>query len=87
MFDGRHCLDKDLDLLIKETKQVKRSLSYEDINLFLKLISRFDLEIAEKMRIEIKKSGGNPALILKAIDDNVNVLKQNVIVDINEHKN
>ena len=86
MFDGRHCLDKDLDLLIKETRKVKSNLSHEQINLFLKLISRFDSEIAEKMAKDIKACVEDNAAILKAIDANVDVLKQNVIVDINEHR-
>ena len=85
MFDGRHCKESDLAFLVKETKAMKANLSNEKINLFLNTISRFDSEIAEKMRSEIKSCGGNSNLILKAIDDNVNVLKQNVIVDINEH--
>ena len=43
MFDGRHCTQKDLDLLVKETKNVKKYLQNSDkINSFLDFVARFD---------------------------------------------
>ena len=86
MIDGRHCTEKDLNLLLKETKKVKSSLSNEQINLFLDLVFRFDAEIAEKIRREIKLANDDKETILKVINENIKTLTRSVIVDINEHK-
>ena len=86
MIDGRHCTEKDLNLLLKETKKVKSSLSNEQINLFLDLVFRFDVEIAEKIRREIKLANDDKETILKVINENIKTLTRSVIVDINEHK-
>ncbi len=84
MFDGRHCTYKDLELLRKETQKVKESLSDElEIEKYLKIIERFDKDIAEKMRLKINNS--NPEMVLKIIEQNVEILERNIIVDINEH--
>ncbi len=93
MFDGRHCLEKDLKLLIKETDNIKNILSRGDKNAndklinYLKLIERFDEDIANQMDTLIKCASDDYEKIIKIIDYNVDILKQNVIVDINEHKN
>ena len=85
MFDGRHCTNKNLDLLLKETKKVKAGVSSFELENYLKLIERFDKEIADRLRIDIERSSKEENVI-KAIDKNINELIQNIIVDINEHK-
>lgn len=91
MIDGRHCIEKDLELLIKETEKVKKSIlknGYEDsvIESFLELISRFDLDVSRRIKegidccYDINK-------IIAIIDENIESLKQCVVVDIYEHQN
>ena len=90
MFDGRHCVEKDLILLKKETKKVLDIINQKDdylkqLDSFLKLIERFDKEISEKMRFQINDAKNDTKMIEKIIISNVEILEQNVIVDINEH--
>lgn len=82
MFDGRHCTHQDLKNLIEETDKFKKQQNIDYINEYLKFISRFDQEIADKMRMEIKRCNNDFYKIEMVID----ILKQNVIVDINEHQ-
>ena len=86
MFDGRHCTNKDLDLLIKETNKVKACPSQIGIENYLKLIERFDLEIARELAQRIK-SASDKENIKQIIDSKFKELKQLVIVDIFEHEN
>ena len=84
MFDGRHCTQKDLDLLVKETKNVKKYLQNSDkINSFLDFVARFDRDIADKMRRQITSF---PNDVERIIDSNISSLIQNVTVDIYEHQ-
>ena len=90
MFDGRHCVEKDLILLKKETKKVLDTINQKDdyskqLDSFIKLIERFDKEISEKMRFQINDAKNDTKMIEKIIISNVEILEQNVIVDINEH--
>lgn len=84
MIDGRHCTNKDLNLLIKETEKVKTNLSSFEIGKYLKLIERFDKEIAINLKMEIECASSKDKII-NIIDKNINELIQNVVVDINEH--
>ena len=84
MFDGRHCTNKDLDLLIKETNRVKAFPSQIGIENYLKLVERFDIEIARELAQRIK-SVSDTNEIIKLIDSKFKELKQLVIVDIFEH--
>lgn len=86
MFDGRHCTKKDLESLAKETDKILTNLSVENLNLFLKYIERFDQEIADKMRWKIKCAGEDTDKIKQIIVNNIEILKQNVMVDILEHQ-
>jgi hypothetical protein len=92
MFDGRHCTREDLSLLIKETDRIKLFLNQqvEDIdrlvNRYLSFIERYDADIAESMRMRIDLSNIDYEKIIKVIDTYVELLEQNVIIDINEHK-
>ena len=94
MFDGRHCANRDLDLLVKETNKIKLSIAKnsensgknEDLQRFFLFLSRFDTSIAEELEQQINASNDNYESIIKAIDIKVDELKQNVIVDIYEHQ-
>ena len=91
MFDGRHCTNRDLDLLVKETNKIKLSIAKnsgknEDLQRFFLFLSRFDTSIAEELEQQINASNDNYESIIKAIDIKVDELKQNVIVDIYEHQ-
>ena len=91
MFDGRHCNNEDLTLLNKETDKIISSLlkdeSFEnELKSFLDFVQRFDIDIAFKIKREIAHSPLNREKIIKVIKTNIDVLKQNVIVDINEHR-
>ena len=87
MIDGRHCTKKDLDLLVKETKKIKKSLQNPTkIANFLDLVERFDKDIADKLRRQIDASNGDYQKIEQAIEDNINALIQNVYVDMLEHQ-
>lgn len=84
MFDGRHCTQKDLDLLLKETKKLKKHRQNPDkINSFLDFVARFDRDIADKMRRQITSF---PNDVERIIDTNISSLIQNVTVDIYEHQ-
>ena len=84
MFDGRHCTQKDLDLLLKETKNIKKHQQSPDkINSFLDFVARFDRDIADKMRRQITSF---PNDVERIIDTNISSLIQNVTVDIYEHQ-
>ena len=91
MFDGRHCTNKDLDLLIKETNQIKRKIlqnsqKNEDLQSFLTFINRFDDQIGQQLKIDISDCSTDCARIVHAIDKSIDELKRNVLVDIYEHK-
>ena len=88
MFDGRHCTKEDLDLLVDNTNKVLSELSKGDKNgleRFLKLIDRFDVEVSRRIRYQIKDVDDSEK-IKRIISNNIDELKQNVLVDINEHR-
>ena len=94
MFDGRHCTNKDLDLLVKETNKIKQILlkntekceKNEDLQCFLTFIKRFDEQIAHQLEIDVSIAGTDCERIVNAIDKYTNELKRNVQVDILEHQ-
>ena len=94
MFDGRHCTQKDLDLLIKETnriesilkKNIEKSEKIVDLQRFLQFLRRFDEQIANNLKAQIDRANSDESEIIRAIESNVQELKQNVIVDIYEHQ-
>ena len=88
MFDGRHCTKEDLDLLVNNTNKVLDTLSEGDksgLDNFLKLIDRFDVEVSRRIRYQIKDVDDSEK-IKRIIINNIDELKQNVLVDINEHR-
>ena len=86
MFDGRHCTKQDLELLIIETDKILNNLNIDNLTMYLKYIERFDQEIADKMRWKIKCAGEDTDKIKQIIRNNIEILKQNVMVDILEHQ-
>lgn len=93
MFDGRHCTNKDLNLLIKETDKILLLISSDMdddrkksglIN-FINLIKRFDLQIGETLADKINNSNKYYIKIKNDINICVEELKRNIIVDIYEH--
>ena len=87
MFDGRHCTQKDLNLLSRKTKEIIFSISNGDLSnldVYISFIARFDKDIEATLRSQIRNAKDNLAII-QIINRNINELKQNVIVDINEH--
>lgn len=94
MFDGRHCTQKDLDLLIKETNKIISVISSDkddDIKKsslvnFINLIKRFDYQIADSLQNKINSSGNDYQRIKEIIKTHVEELKRNVIIDIYEHQ-
>ena len=97
MFDGRHCTKEDLDLLTRETKNIKIFIldnSHEEkecvisyqIKRYLSIIGRFDNDIMCKLEMKIEIAKNDYEKIIRIIDEYYDILKQNVIVDINEHQ-
>ena len=94
MFDGRHCTERDLNMLVKETNKIKLFIAKNsenkeknaELQRFFLFLSRFDTSIAEELEQQINASNDNYESIIKAIDIKVDELKQNVIVDIYEHQ-
>ena len=88
MFDGKHCTKEDLDLLVLNTNNVLNALSEGDrsgLDSFLKLIDRFDVEVSRRICYQIKDVNDVEKL-KRIISNNIDELKQNVLVDINEHR-
>ena len=89
MFDGRHCTKSDLALLEKETRQIIDEISRKSmakLSYFVKFVARFDSEIADKMNRQIMFADGDIEKIQIIINQNIDTLKQCVLVDIYEHQ-
>lgn len=94
MIDGRHCTDKDLELLLKETSNItnflfknhKNDEKNEELQRFLQFLRRFDEVIADSLNGQIQALNGEYEKIISAIRKAVDELKQNVIIDIYEHQ-
>lgn len=89
MFDGRHCTQEDLTLLMNETKKVKNAVFQQNMAYlpsFLRFVARFDEDISNRLRLSIDSSSGDVKKIISLIDQYNETLIQNVIVDINEHR-
>ena len=94
MFDGRHCTEKDLKNLIKETNKINSVLSKNienseknaELQRFLQFLRRFDSNIADNLERQIAYRNEDYSAIKKDIDMAVNELKQNIAVDIFEHQ-
>ena len=92
MFDSWHCIESDYVLLVKETDKIiniilNNSKTIEsDLNKYLKLIARFDKDTAETLAYKLSVQNLNGVQKVEIINKYINVLKQQVLVDIQEHK-
>ena len=92
MYKGRHCIESDYYLLVKETDKILLLLKDEETEVlpelvkYIDFISYFDEDIANKMRFHLDKDNIDRRKMVDIIKRNFEELKQNVIVDINEHK-
>ena len=89
MFDGRHCTKADLVLLEKETNRVLDEISHKNLaklGYFVNFVARFDSEIADKMSRQIMFANGDIERIQTIINQNIDILKQCVVVDMYEHQ-
>ena len=92
MYKGRHCIESDYYLLVKETDKILLLLKDEETEVlpelvkYIDFISYFDEDIANKIRFHLDKDNIDRRKMVDIIKRNFEELKQNVIVDINEHK-
>ena len=91
MFDGRHCIEEDYVLLVKETGKIilhiaNHSNSLDSkIRFYLTFISRFDPYLAESLSRKIIKDDITSSETIDIINQYIDILKQQVLVDIKEH--
>ena len=92
MYKGRHCVESDYYLLVKETDKILLLLKDEEVEVlpsllkYIEFISDFDEDIASKIRFHLDKNNINRSTMIDVITRNVDELKQNVIVDLKEHR-
>ena len=94
MFDGRHCTEIDLNMLVKETNKIKLFIAKNsenkeknpELQRFIAFLRRFDTQTADLLQEQIASLNNDYVLINQYIDRCVEELKQNVIVDIYEHQ-
>lgn len=90
MYQGRHCNIKDYQLLETISKEFLSFINRDNIDLnqldrYLKIFSDFDFDISSKIRMYLNKLNTDKDLNLSKIIALINELKNNVLVDINEH--
>ena len=91
MFDGRHCVENDYRLLVNETNKILELLKsdidpYQALLKYIEFIANFDEEIASKIRFHLNKDNPDKTKMIDVINRYIDELKQNVIVDIKEHR-
>lgn len=92
MFDGRHCIEADYALLNKETDKIIRIVltnlesSKTELKKYLKLVARFDVETSEMLSFKLSSKDMTPDQIVAIINQYIDILKQQILVDINEHR-
>ena len=93
MFDNRHCIESDYVLLVKETDKIINIIlndsktTESDLNKYLKLVARFDKDTAETLAYKLSMQNLNGIQKVEIINKYIDVLKQQILVDIQEHKN
>ena len=92
MFDGMHCIEADYALLDKETDKIIRIVltnlesSKTELKKYLKLVARFDVETSEMLSFKLSSKDMTPDQIVAIINQYIDILKQQILVDINEHR-
>ena len=91
MFDNRHCIEADYSLLNKETDKIIKTILTNpktlknDIDGYLRLIARFDIDISEILTRKLLKENITPSQMVDILNQYIDILKQQVLVDIREH--
>lgn len=90
MYLGRHCNINDYQLLERISKEFlsfvnRDNLDLKDLNSYLKIFSNFDFDISSKIRMYLEKLSTDKDKYLSKITNLLDELKNNVLVDINEH--
>lgn len=91
MFDNRHCVESDYTSLVKETDNIIKIVLNNptslrnDLDKYLSFIARFDKQISDKLKYELSRDGLTNLETVEIISKNIDVLKQQVLVDIQEH--
>lgn len=91
MFDNRHCIEADYSLLNKETDKIIKTILTNpktlksDIDRYLKLIARFDIDTSEVLTRKLLKENITPFQMVDILNQYIDILKQQVLVDIREH--
>ena len=90
MIDGRHCTREDLDILLLETNKIIEELNKNEVSNFrhyLQFVARYDKDISEKIRREVRYCDFDFKLYGPIIMANIKELENNILVDIYEHNN
>ena len=89
---GKHCTINDYYHLVNITDGYLKCLDSghpdaltSKIDLYLETIKDFDYQVAERMRLRIKKADGDSIKIKSIIQAEYNELIRNVLVDVREH--
>ena len=93
MFNGRHCTYKDYQFLVKSTddfilflKGGNHDQFASELDKYLDVINQFDEEIGDELLMKIKKIDSDYSQIIKVVETEIFRLKNNVLVDIQEHQ-
>ena len=93
MFNGRHCNYQDYQYLVKSTddfisflQKGNREQFNNELDRYLDVINQFDQGIADELASKIKKLDHDYPKIIEVVEIEINRLKNNVLVDIQEHR-
>ncbi|GEM_PF-5949773 len=90
MYQGRHCNINDYQYLVRASKEFlllinRDNLDLKNLNSYLKIFSDFDFDISSKIGMCLEKLSTEKDKYLSKITSLLYELKNNVLVDINEH--
>ena len=90
MYQGRHCVYSDYQLLEKNCKDFLFIINRDNFDLIevenhLHTFSDFDYEITFKIRMHLEKISADRSGVISKITNLLDELKNNVLVDIREH--
>lgn len=90
MYLDRHCNINDYQYLERTSKEFLSFINRDNIDLnqlnrYLKIFSNFDFDISSKIRMCLEKLSTDKDKYLSKITNLLDELKNNVLVDINEH--
>ena len=90
MYQGRHCVYSDYQLLENISKEFLSIINWDNFNInevenYLDTFSDFDFEISSKIRMHLEKISTDRSGAIAKITYLLEELKNNVLVDIREH--